>query len=66
LYLSGFISIGDNAFNKKIDKKMNYLMLLAVIFASHAENSLQNTGADTSYLLYCGGSNSLIPRLQLC
>ncbi len=44
---------------------MNYLMALAVIFASHAEIHLQNTGADTSYLLYRRDSNTFIPQLQL-
>jgi hypothetical protein len=55
----------ENAFNKKIDKKMNFLMLLAVTFASHAEICVQNIGVDATNLLYCGGCNTLIPRLQL-
>jgi hypothetical protein len=38
-------------------------MLLAVIFASHAEIHVQNIGADTSYFLYCGDSNTLITQL---
>jgi hypothetical protein len=66
LYLSEFVITDVNAFSKKIDKKMNYLMLLAVIFASNAEICLQNIGADTSYLLYCGANITHIPQLQLC
>jgi hypothetical protein len=44
---------------------MNNFTLLAVIFATHAEIHLQNIGAGTSYLLYCGDSSTLILQLQL-
>ena len=44
---------------------MNFFMLLAITFASHAEICVQNIGVDATNLLYCGGCITLIPRLQL-